>query len=101
MRQRSLLRRLLSVEVLGGAMLGAGLPYLAALVVDMAPTRVPLGVVMGSLVGGAVMGGGLFRLIARRRRRDRETREIVEREQQERRETAERLERLERAVGEI
>jgi hypothetical protein len=67
MRKRSFWARLLSVEVLGGAVLGAGLPYLAALLIETAPRRVPVWLVIASLGLGATLSWIFFR--ARRCRR--------------------------------
>jgi hypothetical protein len=101
MKKRSLFGRLLSVEVVGGAVFGAALPYLIALAIKVAPTRVPLGLAALSVVGGAFVGWMLLRAVSRHQREARETREAQERQERERQEQAARLERLERAVAGI
>src|SRR5665213_781937 len=101
MGNRSPFRRLLSVEVLGGAVFGAALPYIVALAIRVAPTRVPLGLVALSVIGGGLLGWVLLRSMASHQRKVRDARGLREREDRERREQVDRLERLERAVAEI
>jgi hypothetical protein len=101
MKKRSLFRRLISVEVVGGAVFGAALPYLIALAIKVAPTRVPIGLAALSVIGGAFVGWILLRTLSRYQRKAREAREAQECQERERQEQAARLERLERAIAEI
>jgi hypothetical protein len=64
MEHRPFFRRLVSTEVLAGAIAGAGLPYLIAWISEIAPTRVPLGLVALSVGGGAFLGWALLRAIS-------------------------------------
>jgi threonine/homoserine/homoserine lactone efflux protein len=98
MENRSLLQRLFSIEVLAGALAGALLPYAVALAIKVAPTRVPLGVVVVSVGGGALLGWFLLRAVGARRQKHQAEQERKEREAQE---VKDQLERIERAIVEI
>lgn len=101
MGKTSVLRRLLSVEVVGGAVFGAALPYGVAFAIEVAPKRVPLGLVVSSIVGCAIVGWAALYAIRRYWRRTGARKEADERQERERREQAERLADLERAVAAI
>lgn len=92
---RSLLHRLFSVEVIAGAFVGAAAPYTIALVVEVAPTRVPLGLVVISIGGGALLGWLLVTAMNGRKRRLR----ARARRDLERREMRARLRRIEQAIA--
>jgi F0F1-type ATP synthase assembly protein I len=98
MGKRSFWARLLSVEVFGGAVFGAGLPYLAALLIETAPRSVPIWLVTASLGLGATLSWIFLRARRRAQQREVEAREARERAERERREQVKRLERLERAI---
>lgn len=98
MKKDSLFRRLFSVEVLGGALAGAALPYGVALVIKVAPTRVPVGVVAISIGGGALLGWLLVRAVNARRRKLRAAQERKARQLQE---LQEQLARIEQNVARI
>jgi hypothetical protein len=98
MEDRPFFRRLVSIEVLAGAVVGAGLPYLIAWISEIAPTRVPLGLVALSVGGGALMGWTMLRVISGYQTKAREMREAGERRDRERAEMRMRLEEIEHAV---
>jgi hypothetical protein len=83
MDKKPLLRRVLTVETLSSGVLGAAAPYLVAGFVRIAPTRVPLWLVLASIVGCAVLAHGGRVLYGRHRRNQ------------------QRLDRLERTMAEI
>lgn len=94
MSAQNLFRRLCSVEVVGGAVLGAMAPYLVSLATQVAPLRVPIGLVAATMALGALLGWLVF-AVKRRRQRRRVARERRERESQTLRA---QLVRIERAV---
>lgn len=99
-KKRSFLSRLFSLEVLGGALAGAGLPYLVAFVIQIAPTRVPLGLVVLSVGGGALLGSILLLAVNAHRRKMQAAEEQRDRERQEiTAEITAELERLEQAIA--
>ena len=94
MEKRPFFRRLFGVEALGAAMVGAVLPYVVALAIEVAPTRVPMWLVVLS-IAGCSSGWGLVQLTLSRRQR---TREEHERHERERRELRAQLERIEQTM---
>jgi Na+/melibiose symporter-like transporter len=97
MSQRSLSQRLFSIEVIAGALAGAAVPYLVALVIEVAPARVPVWLV--TLCVGA---GTLLTWLARMVRNNREKlRATQEREDREHLEMKTELEELKEAVASI
>lgn len=92
---RSLLRRLCSVEVVGGAALGAMAPYLISLATRVALVRVPIGLVVVTMALGGLLGW-LIVFAAKSFRRWRRT--ARERRDRERQTLKAQLERIERAV---
>jgi threonine/homoserine/homoserine lactone efflux protein len=94
MEQRPFFRRLFSVEVLGAATVGALLPYMVALAIEVAPTRVPMWLVVLS-VAGCSLGWVLVQMASSRRQR---VREELERRERERQELKAQLERIEQTM---
>lgn len=97
MRRRTLIHRLFNPEVLGAAAAGAVAPYVIAYAIQIAPTRVPLWLVVLSVGGASSIAWLVRRVIVGRQ----DAREEKERRELERREYQTRLERLERTVAEI
>jgi len=97
MSQRSLFHRLFSIEILAGALAGAGAPYLVALFIEVGPDQVPLWLVALGL-GAGTLFTWLARVVRNNRERSRATRERKEREHLE---LKTELENLKEAVANI
>lgn len=83
MEKKPLFRRLLTIETLSSAVVGACAPYLLAFLIEIAPTRVPLWSVVVSILGCAATAHGLRALVERHHR------------------AQQRLERIERTMAAI
>lgn len=80
MSQRSLFQRIFSVEVIVGALAGAGAPYGVGLAAKVALTRVPLWLVVLCVGGGALLGWLCVRAVQACRQKIREARDRKRRE---------------------
>ncbi len=98
MKRRSVFERLCSIEVLAGALAGAILPYVVAVAIKVAPTRVPIGLVAVSVGGGALLGWASLSA-ARVRRRKRQA--ALEQKERESEELKAQLQRIELALKNI
>lgn len=79
MSQRLVLERLFKIEVIAGALAGAAAPYLVALVIEVAPARVPIWLVALSIGAGTLLTW-LARMVWNHRKKLRATRERKDRE---------------------
>lgn len=98
MKRRSVLERLCSIEVLAGALAGAILPYVVAVAIEIAPTRVPMGLVAVSVGGGTLLGWVFLHTARVRRRKHQAADQQKERESEE---LKAQLQRIEQALENI